>query len=152
MLLLRDLIISVGKKILCCDNGWQCVVFAKWWIVTEHVRPMCLVDMLSVTRKELKESDWWCKWRSLGRAVSKLAPPIRTPFTCRVVWQKPRWIMRDSSSGNCVWTILSVETRWKGSAFSQTAGSEICQYGNVSLDLMKPDPSKKLSTNIRWLL
>jgi hypothetical protein len=37
----------------------------------------------------------------------------------------------------------------KGPTYSQTAGSEICENGNVSLDFMKPDPPKKISTNIR---
>jgi hypothetical protein len=31
----------------------------------------------------------------------------------------------------------------EGSAYSQPAGSEICEYGNVFLDFMKLDPPKK---------
>ena len=59
--------------------------------------------------------------------------------------------MRDSSSSNAC-EDAKRKNKFKGSAYSQTAGSEIFEYGNVSLDCMKPDPAKKISTNIRWPL
>jgi hypothetical protein len=39
--------------------------------------------------------------------------------------------------------ILRGRINSKGSAYSQAAGSEICENDNVSLDFMKPDPPKK---------
>jgi len=59
--------------------------------------------------------------------------------------------MRDSRSSN-VWEDAKRGNKFKGTAYSQTAGSEIFEYGIVSLDCMKPNPAKKISTNIRWPL
>jgi hypothetical protein len=101
MFLLYDVVISWGWEELYVVKGGSTLSLRNVGSFTEYMKPMFPSwDTLFVTRKELRKSDGWHQWRSLGTTVSEVGLPIRSPITCRIVWQKTRWIMGDSSSSS----------------------------------------------------